>query len=280
MAVSWLRSRDSRRDWSRPRLARSTECRPSFVRHTDVVTKKRSKTPKTSAEPGIEAPEREHRWPAAVASVAVLALLATLPVEFTPVVRIVAVVLGAVMLIPLLVLNPKHMNRQTVWSRRLSMAFTVGLLAVNQWFMIELIFKLVSIDSAQSVALLVAALQIWLANLLMFALLYWELDRGGPVSRNTKRRAELPRADLKFTHDTDDHRVDEIGEHASYLSNWRPTFIDYLFGAASFAMAFSPGDAMPMTPRLKVLMLLQSLLSFVMLALVIARAVGIIGELK
>lgn len=233
--------------------------------------------PTVSPEPGIEAPKREHRWPAAFASFSVLALMATLPSMFSFWPRALAIVFGFTALVPLIWLNPKRLNRQTVWSRWLSLGFSIALVVVNQWLMIELIFLLFDAGSEESKVLLIAALEIWIANLLMFSLLYWEIDRGGPVTRNVKTREGLPPADLKFTQDSDDERVDEIRSRASNRTNWRPIFLDYLFGAASFTMAFSPGDAMPLTHRLKVLMLVQSLSSFVMLVLVIARAVGAIG---
>ena len=53
--------------------------------------------------------------------------------------------------------------------------------------------------------------------------------------------------------------------------DWRPTFVDYLFLAYSTATAFSPTDALPLTSRAKLLMMLESSIS---LATLVARRVA------
>ena len=77
--------------------------------------------------------------------------------------------------------------------------------------------------------LLVAAMQVWVTNVIGFALVFWELDRGGPVVRRTVRRDKLPPADWRFSQDENDDAVIEVAVGASAKSGWIPTFIDYLY---------------------------------------------------
>ncbi len=58
-------------------------------------------------------------------------------------------------------------------------------------------------------------------------------------------------------------------------SGWRPQFLDYLFVGFTTANAFSPTDTMPMVHRAKVAMGSQALISFVVVGLVLARAVNV-----
>ena len=111
------------------------------------------------------------------------------------------------------------------------------------------------------------ALPIWLTNVLVFGLAYWELDRGGPLGRAGARAAPAS-PDLWFPQDADPR---------SAAPGWRPVFADYLFVSLTSSTAFSPTDTMPLTPRAKLLMGLQSLVSLLTIGLVAARAVNILG---
>ena len=57
---------------------------------------------------------------------------------------------------------------------------------------------------------------------------------------------------------------------------WTPHLIDYIYVSFTNSIAFSPTDAMPLTRRAKLLMLLESAASIVTLLLVAARAVNIL----
>ena len=125
--------------------------------------------------------------------------------------------------------------------------------------------------------LLVAALQVWLTNVIGFALLYWELDRGGPVARRRVRRDRLADADWRFSQDENDDAVVEVSRTSSERSGWVPIFVDYLYLSVTNSSAFSPTDTMPLTSRAKVLMAVQATAALVVSLLVIARAVGSLG---
>jgi uncharacterized membrane protein len=224
-----------------------------------------------------ESDRTEHRWPAAIALVVALALYATLPSSFFPPLRYAVVAIGVVLLIPLFAINPVRMHRQTRLSRWLSVGQTLLLLLANQVALVQLIIELVTAVKSDGPTLLLAALQVWVTNVIVFALLYWELDRGGPVARTKEKRQNLPMADFRFPQDEDHDAVSEVAVRSSVKLNWTASFLDYLYFSASNSMAFSPTDSMPLSHRAKMLMLLESFAGFVILALVIARAVSLLG---
>jgi len=219
----------------------------------------------------------EHRWPAVIALVVALALYATLPSSFFPPLRWAVVGVGLALLIPLIAINPLRFDKQTKWSRPLSLIQTIVLLCANQLALIQLIFQLVNDANAKGPTLLLAALQVWVTNVIAFALLYWELDRGGPVSRTRAKRSDLPEADFRFPQDEDHDAIDEVAKRSSGKADWTASFVDYLYFSGSNSMAFSPTDTMPLSHRAKALMGIESFAGFIILALVIAKAVSLLG---
>lgn len=106
---------------------------------------------------------------------------------------------------------------------------------------------------------------LWLTNVLVFALWYWRLDGGGPHARDA-RPSHTDGAFL-FPQMT-------MGDEASKI--WSPEFVDYLFLAFNTSTAFSPTDAPVLSRWGKVLMMLQSLVSLLIVALLAARAVNVL----
>ena len=88
--------------------------------------------------------------------------------------------------------------------------------------------------------------------------LYWELDRGGPVSRRHSARTDLPPADFRFPEDEDHDAIDEVAVRSLQRTGWAASYVDYVYFSLSNSMAFSPTDAMPLSVRAKVLMGLES----------------------
>jgi hypothetical protein len=115
-------------------------------------------------------------------------------------------------------------------------------------------------------SLLFDALIIWGINIVAFALWYWDIDRGGPAARGIARKCV---ADFLFPQMTIERGDDE--------EEWSPGFIDYLFVSYTNATAFSPTDTMPLSRRVKMLMMIQSGISLMTIALVAARAVNILS---
>ena len=220
----------------------------------------------------------EHRWPAVLALLVALTLYLLLPNGVLPLWLGLGIALvGLALLIPVLTLNPHRLTRETQWSRWISVGQALVLVLANQYALVHLTIQLVSTKPNDGSSLLVAALQVWVANVIAFALLYWELDRGGPVARRHDKRAELPFADFRFPQDEDHDAIEEVAARSSARMDWTPSFLDYLYFSGTNSMAFSPTDTMPLSHRAKALMLTESFGGFVMLALVIAHAVSQLG---
>ncbi|MCB5293988.1 hypothetical protein [Arthrobacter sp. SO3] len=219
----------------------------------------------------------EHRWPAVIGLLIALGLYAALPSTFLPVIRYTVVGIGLVMLIPLLILNPRRMQKETRWSKRVATGQALLLVAANGVALVQLIILLTASGGGDGRTLLLAALQIWATNIIAFALVFWELDRGGPVARRNSHRDNLPAADFRFPQDEDHDAVTEVSTRSSVKSGWVASFVDYAYFSLSNSMAFSPTDTMPLSPRAKMMMGLEAAGGFVLLALVIAHAVSLLG---
>lgn len=137
---------------------------------------------------------------------------------------------------------------------------------VNAFSLVLLVRALLHGGFDDGATLLGAAAGVWLTNVVVFGLLYWELDRGGPLGRVGAREA-TPYADLQFPQDASP----DIAP-----AGWRPDFFDYLYVSLTSSTAFSPTDTMPLTRRAKLMMGSQSLISLLTVGLVAARAVNVL----
>jgi hypothetical protein len=116
------------------------------------------------------------------------------------------------------------------------------------------------------IQLLSSSIGVWITNVIIFALLYWQMDRGGPESR-LNRESTSP--DWLFPQET--------APSGDVSPDWHPAFVDYLYLAYSTATAFSTTDAMPLTARAKLLMMLESSFSLMTVVVVASRAINILG---
>lgn len=220
----------------------------------------------------------EARLPSALVVVAAIALYALLPGQLILGPRLVIPALEAVLLIALVCVNPYRMTRDNPWARAAALAL-VGLIAVaNLTALVLLLRQLVSTGGSQATELLIAAGQVWLTNVIVYGLAYWELDRGGPVARTRLPRYELPQADFRFPQDEDDDTVIEVKVGSSKIGDWVPAVVDYLYMSLTNSSAFSPTDTMPLSTRAKILMGLQSTSALVISVVVIAKGVGSLGS--
>ncbi|GHE25764.1 hypothetical protein GCM10018781_77600 [Kitasatospora indigofera] len=218
----------------------------------------------------------EARLPAALATLVAILLYLALPERLLVAPRFVLPALEALLLVPLIAVNPRRLTRQTRTSRLLSLAL-VGLIGVGNLTALGLlVHALVSTGVDDGRSLLTAALQVWATNVIVFGLAYWELDRGGPVVRTQAPRSELPLADFRFSQDENDDAVEEVADGASISSDWVPTLMDYLYVSVTNSTAFSPTDTMPLSTRAKALMSIESVAALLTSLLVIARAVSIL----
>jgi hypothetical protein len=213
-----------------------------------------------------------------VATLLAAALYALLPGTLIVGPRLVIPSLEIALLAVLVAVNPIRMSRSTRWSRQTSLAL-IGLIATtNMVALVVLLRELASVGSGQSVTLLLAAGQVWLTNVIVFGLAYWELDRGGPVTRTYARRIDLPNADFRFSQDENLQTVVEVKAGSSEVADWVPTFLDYLYVSLTNSSAFSPTDTMPLSSRVKILMGLQATAALATSVLVIAKGVGGLGN--
>jgi hypothetical protein len=210
------------------------------------------------------ASQPESRWPASIAVVASILLYVTLPERFTVGPAWLFPVLEMALLVPLSVAVPTRHARETVAHRVASIGLVALVSAANVASLALLVVGLIAGVQRAGTELIFAAMQIWLTNVIVFGLWYWELDRGGPSSR------------CRASHSEPDFLFPQMTTPAAAPPNWTPRFLDYLYVAFTNATAFSPTDTMPLTPWAKVLMAIQSLASLLTVALVAARAVNIL----
>ena len=119
---------------------------------------------------------------------------------------------------------------------------------------------------ARGADLLDGGVLIWATSLLLFAVLYWELDRGGPRRIGTQPVAVVP--DFLFPQMTDNRFA---------TRDWMPRFGDYLYVSLTNQTAFSPTDTAPLTRRVKALMGIQGTSALITTGVIVARAVNLLG---
>ncbi|WP_295840795.1 DUF1345 domain-containing protein [uncultured Microbacterium sp.] len=230
----------------------------------------------STREPAAFRTRPEHRWPVLIALALGAGLYAFLPSEASGVLRYIVVGVGILCAIPMIATNPARLTRESRVGRGFALAFTLMLLLANQVALVLLVRQLLRGEGDGSATLLGAA-QVWAINVIGYAVVYWEMDRGGPIARRRDPRDALPPADFQFPQDSDRDAVSEVARRSSDGEDWAPGYVDYLYFSASTAMAFSPTDVMPLSSRAKLFMLAQAVSGFILLALVIARSVNILS---
>lgn len=212
------------------------------------------------------APRREPYWPAQLTVLAALLLQVTLPERLT---------IGPVWLIPAfeglllvgLVFGMPHRHHDEHPSRRAVAIFMIAMVNLTNAVSLALLAHyLLRHGSPNGHELIVSGSVIWLTNVLIFSLWYWEVDRGGPGRRAHDGGGP---ADFIFS---------QMGDALPYTpKDWRPGFVDYLFLSLTTATALSPTDTLPLSPLAKTLMGTQSLVSLVTIGLIVSRAVNILA---
>jgi uncharacterized membrane protein len=209
--------------------------------------------------------EGEPRVWMAIAMVAAIALQIVLPRRFALQPHLLLPVLEAMLLVALVISNPVRIDRESNIVRGLSLCLVTLICVGNAISAVLLVRNLVDGTAGNDGgALLATGAAIWGTNIIAFALWYWELDRGGPAARAVGH----PRhPDFLFP---------QMASPEAAPPSWEPAFPDYLYLSFTNAIAFSPTDVMPFSRWAKMLMLVQSVISIVAIALVISRAVNIL----
>jgi uncharacterized membrane protein len=226
--------------------------------------------------PAVTAPAgNEPRWHASIAVLVILILYYLLPGRLTigPIWILPLLVLG--ILVPLSILAPNR-QRDTALTRAASIALIVIVNAFNVISVALLVHGILYHGKNEpplggdDAKLLIAGSQIWATNILVFALWYWEIDNDGPDKRaSVAGFSEFRNPDFLFT-----PMILGRSNLQCLDPNWKPRFADYLYLAFTNALAFSPTDTFPITIPGKFLMTAQAIISFVTIAIVVARAVG------
>jgi uncharacterized membrane protein len=213
----------------------------------------------------------EPRWPIALAIAFLLALTVVfdlaLPHRKTVGAFWVMPVIGGALLVVLLAADPVSIKRYARWLRRVAIVLLAMLVAAGVYLTTTLAVELIEGENLASSGkeLLASGALIWLANNVIFALVYWLFDGGGALARVQRPRAH---PDLSFPQ----HQNPELAP-----PGWRPKFGDYLYLGLSTATAFSPTDVMPLAAWAKAAMAVQTLISLVVFTLVIATAVNVLS---
>ena len=208
----------------------------------------------------------EPRWPPALAILVVLFLLTVLPhhVQVTPVWVFHVAATALLVAMAAVALTPTN----TLWrriERMLIMLLAVAYVANTIVELVDLI-GVITLHPSKSNAfvLLSSSVAIWVANVLTFSLLYWQIDRGGPYTRASKVRVKP------------DWLFPQAATPEEVPPDWRPLFLDYLFLGYNTATAISPADVVPLTRRAKMLMMLESTISLLTLVVVVSRAINVL----
>jgi hypothetical protein len=203
-------------------------------------------------------PRREEPyWPAYLAILAAIVLHIALPDRVTVIPDWIVPAAEGLLFVALLL---AHLLNASV---RRPLNFTlIGLVvAANTVTLGALVNYLLDHRQAQGSSLLLSGVDIYVTGILIFAVLFWELDRGGPEGRTTGGGK----------------RHFRFAQEEPAVSGWRVGFVDYLYLSFTNSTAFSPTDTMPLTPQAKLLMLIEGLAALATAAVVLARAVSQLG---
>lgn len=209
--------------------------------------------------------EPESRWPTFAAVVIVIVgqtwvanSLSLRPVWLFPTIAGILLVASVAIYIPSRI-EPSRA------ARAISLGLVVVLVIANVASLVLLVRGVFLGSQLSPLGLLLAGAALWIVNVIVFALFHWELDGGGPEARADGYEAY---PDLLFPQQQQD-------QQGLAPVDWKPTFPDYLFVSLTSGTAFSPTDAMPYSKRAKLVMGIESTLSFVILAMLVARAINI-----
>jgi hypothetical protein len=174
--------------------------------------------------------------------------------------------LGAPALLLVVDLVVARRGKGLVRSRSAALVLLSLLAAGNAAALAVLVIGLVTTNTSDlgGGELLSTGFAIYMADVIVFGLIFWELEAGGPAARDAQGERRV--VDFRFPQDD------------AKAAHWAPQVWDYLYVSVTNAIAFSPTDTMPLSLRAKAVMGLESLLSAVTVLLVAARAVNVLGS--
>jgi hypothetical protein len=240
--------------------------------HEDVVhrTGRLAKEAEQRLPAWLQPGNPESRWPVLLALIAAIAMQRAIPVAYTVVPRWPLIAMEVLLLVILLILNPLHFSRFTTGGQVASLLLLAAITIDNTASAIVLDYRIVSGEvSNDAKVLLGSGAAVFITNIIVCGIWYWEMDLGGPFARaGVKERSPKRRyPDFQFP---------QMDVRRLAPPDWEPRFLDYLYVSVTNVMAFSPTDTMPLTHRAKAMMTLQALVAVSTIALVFARAVNVL----
>ena len=209
----------------------------------------------------------EPRWPVVLAILGVLFVLTLLPARIRLLPAWTLYALGIAMLVPIAGVWLSSADARWLRVERAT-TLVLSLLAEAVTFTTLLYLVVAMLNRPEDFSgrqLLTSSIGAWVTNVLVFSLVDWQIDRGGPEARINDART---RPDWLFP---------QVGVPELVPPQWRPTYVDYLSLAFSTATAFSPTDVLPLTSRAKLLMMIESAVSLVTIVTVAARAINLLS---
>lgn len=210
----------------------------------------------------------ESRLFAAIAVLALPTIISLLPGRYLIMPRGIPFLVAGILAAPLLALEFAPGNEFFRRLERYTAAIVLPFITCVQLILLALLLRDMAKEHSATtgLTLLTTSIAIWTTNILVFSVAYWQLDRGGPTGRMDGWSG---RADFTFPRGDPSDGVP---------ADWQPVFADYLALAFNTSSAFSPTDVLPLTPRAKMLMVLQSMISLVTVIAVGARAINLLGS--
>ncbi|KIU16485.1 hypothetical protein TL10_13795 [Mycolicibacterium llatzerense] len=207
----------------------------------------------------------ENRLPVIFAILGAVVLQWAVPKQYTVVPRWPLIAMELLLVVVLMIINPLRMSRETTVGKWAMTALTAAITADNTTSAVVLDIHILSGRVSNDAGLLLGSgAAIFITNIIVFGIWFWELDRGGPFARLA---GDNPYPDFQFP---------QMSDPQNAAPGWRPTFVDYLYVSYTNVVAFSPTDTMPLSRWAKGMMTLQSMVSISTTALVIARAVNVL----
>jgi uncharacterized membrane protein len=203
-------------------------------------------------------------WPAQTTILAAIGAQLLLPARLTIGPSWLIPALEGALLLGMFLATPNQLEHEHPRRRRVALGLTAFVSAANIFSLGALTHFLLHHNVSNGRGLVISGVLIWLTNFLIFALWYWEMDRGGPGRRAAGHDGP---PDFLFPQMSDDH-IEPL--------DLRPQFIDYLYVSLTNNTAFSPTDTMPLTPSAKTVMGVQSVVSLLTIGLIVSRAVNIL----
>jgi hypothetical protein len=210
----------------------------------------------------------EPRWPVILAILAAILMVVLLPERVVLFPVWFPYVIGIALILPMAAVGLSAEKARWLRVERTIMLLFIVAMGVGTLANLASLIRAMVRRSGEvgGLQLLASSIVVWVSNVLIFSLLYWRIDRGGPEARANNAGT---RPDWLFP---------QAGAPEDAPPDWRPTFVDYLFLGFSTATAFSPTDALPLTSRAKMLMMLESTMSLGTIVVVASRAINILGS--